>query len=442
MGALRAFVDRIEAAGLDLHSFALWRDGDSLAEIYWEPYGAEKPHVLYSLSKSFASTAVGLAVDEGRFSLDDKIVSFFSDKLPAEVSPNLSAMLVRHLLSMSCGHDTEPYDARGDDDWVSGFLRHPVVHEPGTHFVYNSLATYMCSAIVQKTTGETLLDYLTPRLFGPLGMTEAAWESCPLGINCGGWGLSLTTPSILKFGILYLEDGVWDGARILPVGWVTEATKSHVSNGDNPDSDWAQGYGFQFWRCRHNGYRGDGAFGQYCIVLPDHRAVIAITSSVDDMQAVLNAVWEELLPNIDQIQPEDLGRRTIAAPGGSEGPSLCRTFESSKGLSRVRIETKGPSSSLRIWDDSDEKELRFDSGSWQPGSPVWGMLQPFARGGWQSPSRFTLKVCDAVSPRRMVIEGRLDEHSLSLTVQDKGTFRPMPEQLFEGREALETTTSS
>ncbi|HEY0866692.1 MAG TPA: serine hydrolase, partial [Fimbriimonas sp.] len=229
MGAIRSFVDAVETRGLELHSFILQRDGARLAECYWEPYSADRPHVLYSLSKSFTSTAVGLAVGEGRMSLDDPVVSFFPDDVPEEVGPNLAAMKVRHLLSMSGGHAEERYDAREDDNWVRAFLAHPVPYEPGTHFLYNSLGTYMCSAIVQKVTGETLLNYLEPRLFDPLGICEATWESCPRGINVGGWGLSITTNSIARFGQLYLQDGVWEGRRLLPEGWVGEATRAHVS---------------------------------------------------------------------------------------------------------------------------------------------------------------------------------------------------------------------
>ncbi len=136
----------------------------------------------------------------------------------------------------------------------------------------------MLSAIIQKITGITLLEYLTPRLFEPLGIEDAIWEKCPRGINTGGFGLSLMTEDIAMFGQLYLQKGQWEGKQLISSSWIEEATRSYISNGDNPLSDWSQGYGYQFWRCRHNAYRGDGAFGQYCVVLPEKKAVIAITS--------------------------------------------------------------------------------------------------------------------------------------------------------------------
>lgn len=275
----------------------LVRHDHVVAEGWWDPYAPDRPHMLFSLSKSFASTAIGLLAAEGRLSLEDKIVSFFPEDTPEDVPPHLAAMEIRHLLMMGTGHTqdtTGPMQQTGH--WVRGFLQLPVERAPGTHFVYNSGATYMLSAIVQQVTGQTLLDYLRPRLLKPLGIEGATWESCPRGINVGGWGMKLRTEDIAKFGLLYLHKGQWNGTRILPEAWVKEAASKQISNESNTNADWSQGYGYQFWRCRHNAYRGDGAFGQYCIVMPEQDAVLAITSGVGDMQAVLNEVWEHLLP--------------------------------------------------------------------------------------------------------------------------------------------------
>lgn len=304
--AILAFVDAAEQQLDALHSFMLVRHGQVVAEGWWSPYAPQEPHMLFSLSKSFTSTAVGLAVAEGRLSVDDPVLSFFPDAAPPAISANLAAMRVRHLLSMSTGHveDTTPALHQAvDGDWARAFLAQPVVRPPGTHFLYNSGATYMLSAIVQRLTGQTLLDYLQPRLFAPLGIVNPTWESCPRGVNVGGWGLKITTEEIARFGQLYLQQGAWDGQQLVPAAWVAEATSRQIDNGSNPESDWEQGYCYQFWRCRHGAYRGDGAFGQYCIVLPAQDAVLAITSGLADMQAVLNLVWEILLP---ALQPTAL----------------------------------------------------------------------------------------------------------------------------------------
>lgn len=299
--------------GQDIHSLMIVQHGEVLAEHWKNPGDEDVPHILNSVSKTFTSTAVGFAIAEGRLSLDDKVISFFPDKLPAEVSDNLKAMTVRHLLTMNCGHDTDPTGAirsEAGTDWVEAFLAWPVEHEPGTFFTYNSLGTYVLSAIVQKVTGEKVVDYLWPRLFRPLGIVDVRWDESPQGINCGGWGLYLKTEDLAKMGLLLLQDGRWQGRQILPEGWVEQASAAQVPSlpaGVKPElakklkmtpknSDWLQGYGYQIWRCRHNAFRADGANGQYILVLPDQDAVIAVTADLQDMQAEINLIWKYLLP--------------------------------------------------------------------------------------------------------------------------------------------------
>lgn len=297
--AVHEFIRRADAEIDHLHSFMLLRGGAVVAESWWAPYTAEHPHVLFSLSKSFTSTAVGFAVHEGLLNVDDRVVSFFPESLPAQVSENLASMRVRDLLAMATGNELDTLDALFQDpdgDWARAFLARPVERTPGTHFVYNSGATYMLSAIVQRLTGMRISEYLKPRLFEPLDIANPVWDHDPRGIDVGGWGLNITTEDIAHFGQLYLQGGVWNQQQVIPSEWVTKATRVHSDNSKNENIDWAQGYGYQFWRCRHNAYRGDGAFGQYCIVMPDQDVVIAITSGLGDMQQVLNLIWEMLLP--------------------------------------------------------------------------------------------------------------------------------------------------
>jgi len=292
---VRAFLETANIEVNTMHSFMLVRHGNVVAEAWWQPEAADKPHVLWSLSKSFTSTAVGLAVSEGKLNVDDTVLKFFAEDAPEEASANLRAMRVRDLLTMSTGHQDE-LKWREAADWASAFLAQPVPHKPGTHFKYNTPATYMLSAIVQKVTGQTVLDYLQPRLFEPLGIEQPKWETSPQGISIGGYGLYLRTEDIAKFGQLYLQKGQWQGQQLVPSAWIEQATSKQVSNGSDPEKDWDQGYGFQFWRCRHGAFRGDGKDGQFCIVLPEQDAVIAITANTSDMQAELNIVWDNLLP--------------------------------------------------------------------------------------------------------------------------------------------------
>ncbi|HEX5221289.1 MAG TPA: serine hydrolase [Verrucomicrobiae bacterium] len=303
-----AILDFIEAADQQvnaMHSFMLVRHSHVVAEGWWSPYDAHTRHSMYSLSKSFTSTAVGLAVAEGKFSVNDEVLKFFPDEAPAEPSANLRAMRVTDLLRMNTGQHAEDmakFSFDSSEPLVKLFLSIPVAHKPGTHFWYNTPATFMCSAIVQKTTGQTLLDYLKPRLFDPLGIEGPTWEM-KQGISFGGSGLAIRTEDIAKFGQLYLQKGKWHGKQLVPGIWIETATARQTSNGSNPTSDWDQGYGYQFWRCRPGCYRGDGAFGQFCIVMPEQDAVVAITSGTRDMQGVMNLVWDKLLP---AMQPKRL----------------------------------------------------------------------------------------------------------------------------------------
>jgi CubicO group peptidase (beta-lactamase class C family) len=300
-----------------MHSFMMLRHGKIVAEAWWAPESEDKPHVLWSLSKSFTSTAIGFAVSEGLLNIDDPVTKYFPESLPDSPSKELQAMRIRDLLTMSTGHENEP-KVRDKTDWIREFLAHPVRYEPGTRFVYNTPATFMQSAIIQKITGQKTLEYLKPRLFEPLGIEAPKWDTNPQGITLGGYGLFLRTEEIAKFGQLYLQKGVWNGKQLVPKDWVDSATSKQVSNGTNPDSDWNQGYGFQFWRCRHNAFRGDGKDGQFCVVMPDLDVVVVMTANNTKLQDQLSIVWDELLPGI-QSQPlapnpaaEDALKQTIS----------------------------------------------------------------------------------------------------------------------------------
>ncbi len=320
--AIRDFLAAVDREVDSLHTFMLLRNGRVVAEASWAPYTLPQRHMLFSLSKSFTSTAAGLAIAEGFFALDDLVVDLLPATAPPPASRSelLGRLKVRHLLSMTTGQseDSLPAFLRGTArDWQRAFFALPVEHEPGTYFVYNSGATYMVSAIIQQTTGLRVTDFLIPRLFDPLGISDPQWERSPEGIDTGGWGLSLAAEEIARFGQLCLDGGFWKGQRLLPEAWVREATSRQVANGSDPESDWAQGYGYQFWRCRHNAYRGDGAFGQYCVVMPEQNAVLAMTGGLGDMGAPLRLAWEHLLPAMGSAPAE---RR----PGAAEGlHSLC-----------------------------------------------------------------------------------------------------------------------
>ena len=461
--AVLALVDEAERKALGVHGLMVLRHGHVVAEGWWDPYGAQRPHMLYSLSKSFCSTAAGLAVAEGNLSLDDTVLSFFPDEAPAAPDANLSAMRLRHLLSMSTGHEQDTTgrlrDAEGGD-WVRGFLALPVERTPGTHFVYNSGATYMVSAIVQKVTGQTVLDYLGPRLFGPLGIQNPTWETSPQGISVGGWGLSITTEDIARFGLLYLQEGVWHGERLLPAAWVAEATSKQVENGENPDSDWGVGYGFQFWRCRHNAYRGDGAFGQLCVVLPEQDAVVAITAGTSDLGGVLNLIWDHLLPAMgSEVLPEDpaaeerlrarLAGLSMPAPEGEASSPVAAsvsgmTYAFDAGdanehkVETARWDFSPDGAAVTVKDALGEHRIEAGADGWRHGTTTLRegrALPAAARGAWVAEDTYTLTTFFTETPYALTLSAHFSEGGVRLDLRQNVSFGPTDRPLLEGRAA-------
>jgi CubicO group peptidase (beta-lactamase class C family) len=383
--AVLAFVDAAERGVHDLHSFILLRRGVVVAEGYWEPYRAEQRHMLFSLSKSFTSTAIGLLVAEGRLTVDDPVLGFFPDEAPAEPGELLRRMRVRDLLTMTTGHDVDPTRTVRDrgPSWVRTFLADPPTHEPGTHFVYNSVATYMLSAIAQRLSGQRLLEYLTPRLFEPLGIEGATWEQSPEGIDVGGWGLSIRTADIARFGQLLQQKGSWNGRQLVPAAWVEEATARQVPNGPSANPDWVQGYGYQFWRCRHGAYRGDGAFGQFCVVMPEQEAVLAVTAGVANMQAALDLLWEHLLPAFGPgaLPADPAGQRALEDRLGA----LRLAPAAGQPTSRLAAELSGREFAVEANAEGVET-LRFDfaedGGTLTMRNPLGALAIPCGRGRW------------------------------------------------------------
>ena len=284
--AISAFLEEVTAAKLELHSFMLSRNGKVISEGWWWPYGPQRRHMMHSLTKSVTACAVGIALDEGRFSLSDKVVSFFPEHLPPVVSENLAAMTVRDLLTMRTGHSVETSGSVWrplKSSWVAEFYKIPVTYRPGAKFVYTSAATYMLSAIVTKTTGMRVRDYLQPRLFEPLSLKDVRWDLGPENINPGANGISLRTADILKLGMLHAQGGRWAGRQILPAAWVAAATRR-----EDGDED----YGFQWWIGPDDAYYALGLFTQMSIVFPHHDAVLALTGAIDGSEHIRPLVWK------------------------------------------------------------------------------------------------------------------------------------------------------
>lgn len=356
--AILKFLEAVDTSEQEFHGFMLVRNGHVVSEGWWSPFAPEYFHTLYSLSKSFTSTAVGMLVDDKKITVEDKVISFFPDDLPTEVSDRLKAMRIKDLLTMNTGHEAGTMDAMlnaEDGNWPRSFLAQELAHDPGTHFFYNTGATYMLSAIVQKVSGQTVQELLTERLFNPLNIIGTDWENDPKGINVGGWGLRTQLEDIATFGQLYLQEGEWLGKQIISKEWVAEATMKQVPSQEN-DSDWGQGYGYQFWRCKPEPgfYRGDGAFGQYCIVIPPLQTVIAINSESKDMQASMDLVWDHLLPALGaQALTEDASAQEVLA---NKINTLSIPVKSTQETSPIQDQISGKKYVLK---ENDQKAKRF-----------------------------------------------------------------------------------
>lgn len=435
--AIRRMVETWEERGLGIHSMMLIRNDRIIAEAWWAPYRPELPHMMNSLSKSWTSTAIGFAVQDGLLTVEDPVLSFFPH-MAEQPHDNMKKMRVKHLLTMSTGHSPQNADfIFSYPDPVRAFLESEVCQEPGSRFLYNTGATYMLSAIIRRVTGCSTFDYLQDKLFAPLGIKEISWETCPLGNSYGGVGLNIKTEDIAKLGQLYLHEGKWNGKQLLSPEWVREATRLHIRNDNATETpwldsdsevpenveatDWNRGYGYQFWRCiPKNVYRADGAFGQYCIVMPDQHAVLAITAGSSNMQAILHPIWEILIPAMqDRPLPdapgaqaaltEMLRTRAIERPQATE--PVCtwnHTYQlpvNPFGVSHIsfRFQPEGRSALIAtkdgrdfvIYPGTDAWYEQYFSVNSEPSFP-FNPYTPYAHlafaGAWRTPNRYELRV--------------------------------------------------
>lgn len=294
-----------------LHGFVLARHGKVIAEGWWAPQSGEQLHQLYSHSKSFTSSAVGFLVQDGKLDLDEHVAEILPESMPENPSGWLREVRVRDLLTMNLGSDKD-HRINGAGEWAKIALGKELVRGPGLGYRYDSDATYLLSCIVAKRSGMKLLDFLRSRMLDYIGIRKDVWTTCsPQGVACGGWGMNMTTRDLVRFAQLYLQGGRWGDRQVISSDWVRLASSCHTRSGWGGqtafgDDDWHRGYGFQFWRCRHNAFRADGANGQYSIMMPDQDAVISITASLGPMQDEIDTVWNVLLPAMsDGPLPED-----------------------------------------------------------------------------------------------------------------------------------------
>ncbi|HTT50837.1 MAG TPA: serine hydrolase domain-containing protein [Streptosporangiaceae bacterium] len=431
--AILGFLDAMDRhPGTELHSLMVLRHGHVVTEGWWAPYSAGRPQLLYSLSKSFTATAAAFAQAEGLLGLDDTVVSHFAEFAADITDPRSRAVRVRHVASMASGHTRDMLAeaiTQDRDEPVRGFLLVPPDREPGTVFAYSQPCTYTLASIIQRNAGMPLTQYLRPRLLDPLGIGHVGWHTLPPGREQGFSGLYARTEDVAKLGLLYLQRGRWAGAQLIPEKWVAEATSKQVDNAGQPSSDWQQGYGFQFWMSRH-GYRGDGAFGQFCVILPEQQAVIVTTAYTTDMQAVLDAMWTQLLPGLGTSAPaagpaqDQLDARLtgLALPACTAGPApadwapwAAGPFTVARGgggtqarpaLTAIEVAPAAGGWQISLTEAGNALTLPVGATGWAVSEPAdrhGGTIPVAASGGWLDRHTLRAEIIFLETPHRMDI---------------------------------------
>ena len=263
----------------EMHHFMALRHGKVICECNFAPYPKGMWHITHSMCKSITGMAIGMLIEEGKLKLDENIYDIFSDQINALSKIFRPVITVENLLTMTSGVTFNESGIVSGNDWLGSFLNASVNGKPGTEFQYNSLNTYVLSAIVTKRTGETLTEYLTPRLFGPLGITKYYWETCPKGITKGGWGLFLCAEDMAKLGQLYLQRGKWNGQQLVSEYWIEISTARHLKTQNG-----TYGYGYQLWMEQRPGsFEYNGMLGQNVIIYPDMDMVLVTNAGNKEM---------------------------------------------------------------------------------------------------------------------------------------------------------------
>lgn len=288
---LTEFIDKVIKNKLNIYGIVVIKDGIKVCEHHFAP---EERRELYSVTKSFTSTAVGIAIQEGYFSLYDTLLNFFQEDIPKDMPKehldNLNKVTVERLLTMSI--IDYPFERLNSDNWLKHILSIPLPNVEERGFNYSNLSSYLAGVIVERAVKTNMMDYLKPRLFEPLGIENVECEYSPEGYFYGATGMKLTINELSRFGQLYLQDGFYDGRQLLAKDWVASASKKQIETREG-------GYGYYFWREQVHSYRASGMKGQVCIVIPEKNAVIAVMSDVGDRSLEMRKlIWDTVYPKL------------------------------------------------------------------------------------------------------------------------------------------------
>lgn len=460
--AIGRLVQRLDSAEYFMHSLLLVRHGKMVAEGYWKPYTAQTPHLMYSVTKSFVSVAIGFLAQEGKLRLDDPICSFFPEKLPPQgPHPYTQAMTVRHLLMMATAHEGTTWKKQPEDDWVHSFLTYPPTHQPGTVFTYDTSGTHCLAALVQKLSGESLFDYLRPRLLEPLGFDLEhlyCWKDA-MGIDQGGGGLHCLPVDAAKFGVTCMNHGVWEGRQVIPAWYIDEATSRQIGNAAaGMKLEGQQGYGYFFWRTRHGGFACYGMGGQFVLCLPREDLVLVTTANTlrfaEDHQKILDAFFELLYPALSaQPLPADpageaalrsqLAGLSLPVLQGEESPRAASLSaqqyvmdENRIGLTRVRFDFAGQEGFYEFETADQKYKLPFGLGRMVEATLPGYDHRTVASAAWQDENTL-LVYCHLMGDviDTLAIQATFTQNGVTLYMRNYGGSYPLYSGYASGRRA-------
>lgn len=302
--AILNFIKQLENNSVNIHSFLMMREDEIFAEGYWSPFNKDFQHRMYSAGKSFTSVAIGLLQEEGKLNITDYICDYFPEKMPKDgVHDYIKKTTIKDMLTMRTAHNKSTYKVENNDDWVGSFFKIKPSHYPGTIFSYDTSATLVLSALVERLSGKSLMDYLREKVLDYIDFSkEAKFLPDPMGISQGGSGLICTMRDLAKFAYVCMNDGCYKGKQLIPKEYIHEATKKQVDTFIQPVIDEQQGYGFQFWRSRYNGFTLYGMGGQLAVCLPQYKVILVTTADTQGnptgLQNIYDAFWQQVYPYI------------------------------------------------------------------------------------------------------------------------------------------------
>lgn len=368
---LKAFFDRLMSeSNAEVHSCIVMRHGHVIGEIYPRPWRADYRHTMYSVSKTFTSVAVGMCVADSLLSLDDSVGKFFPLLLPSECTDTVSAITVRDLLTMQSGLPVDTKMRTREREWIRMYLGGRPKGMPGTLWAYDSLSSYLLSAIVQEVTDSTLMQLLRSHLFHPMGITDAAWEESPEGVTCGGWGLYIRPEAMAKFGQLLLDGGRWNGVELVPRQWVEEMMKPQSITGK---------YGYQMWQSAYPGWvEANGSYGQLILIIPEADMVVTLTQCNSRRVPVKQWVKQFL---VDNLQPHALPEAWVrkdfnhyslpTAKGGKRStghvlPADMNLENNALAWERLALRTEGDLLLMEVTDEEGQRYvIRLTNDRWE-----------------------------------------------------------------------------